>query len=336
LNCKVDVVSHQRRHAPNNKIIHSAGSGSDVFWCPYPLPPPEFLASHLNISKYDILYINGRGFAHFAKYVKSLYNKKIVYSSRSNYLKEVEFTSIGLNPDKALLQETNLDIADGVVVASHSEQETLVRSFPGIACKCTVIPNPLHPAFMAVNPEIKREKVVLFVGRFIKQKGIEHLLSAIPKIINKENDICFKFIGGHGDNLITESIVESKAIYPNFVQVIDWLGVNSLIKEYSSSAILAMPSLYEPFGNAAIESMACSCPVVAFPIGGLQEIIKDGATGILTDQCNPSSLADEICQLLVRSEKRYQMGLNAHRAVLADYDYRVIALKYLDYFGKTL
>jgi glycosyltransferase involved in cell wall biosynthesis len=56
---------------------------------------------------------------------------------------------------------------------------------------------------------------------------------------------------------------------------------------YSAADVCAVPSAYESFGMAAIESMACQTPVVAFAVGGLATTVKDGQTGFLARSGDP-------------------------------------------------
>jgi glycosyltransferase involved in cell wall biosynthesis len=174
------------------------------------------------------------------------------------------------------------------------------------------------------------------MGRFVKQKGIEYILSAIPMIIKDDNDIIIKFVGGHGEAQIANQIIELSLRYPNRVFMEDWMDIYQVKKEYLSSSILIMPSLYEPFGNSAIEAMACLCPVVAFPTGGLSEIIKDGVTGVLVNDCSSSSLAEKIISLLFNEQELFNMGIAARNDVMTRYNYRLVSMMYLDFIRKIL
>ena len=338
LNVRVDVVTHHRKPEPDDTIIKSGESGKTVFWCPYPLPLPETIARQLNITQYDLLYINGRGFAQFGKYAKYVYGLRVLYSSRSNYYKEAELNLIQLNPGKALLQDINLSTADSVVIASQSELKSLVHNYPEIANKSVVIPNPLHPVFNTpYDGVLHKKKQVLFIGRFIKQKGIDYLVSAIPWILKDDNDIIIKFVGGHGESQITDQLIDLCERFPNRVLLENWLDIHQVKAEYLSSSFLIMPSLYEPFGNCAIEAMSCACPVVAFPTGGLSEIIEDGVTGVLVDDYSASSLGERIGFLLSGDQVLLQkLGLAACKDVMAKYDYRLVSKMYFDVMRKIL
>jgi len=80
--------------------------------------------------------------------------------------------------------------------------------------------------------------------------------------------------------------------------------------------IVVLPSVCdEPFGMPAIEAMAAGIPVVAAAAGGLQEIVHDGATGLLVPRSNPGALAEAIMALAASPERRASMGRAGRAAV---------------------
>lgn len=106
----------------------------------------------------------------------------------------------------------------------------------------------------------------------------------------------------------------------------------SMAIAYNASDISVIPSLEDNMPNAVIESLACGCPVVAFPTGGIPELVKTGKTGILCD----FSSAEELAQAIKRGleldfnkeelRKELELRLNENQ----------IALEYLDEYNKAL
>jgi glycosyltransferase involved in cell wall biosynthesis len=80
--------------------------------------------------------------------------------------------------------------------------------------------------------------------------------------------------------------------------------------------IVAVPSLFEPFGIVAVEAMAQARPVVASAVGGLTETVQDGVTGRLVPPGNPQRLAEALRDLVRSSATRLQMGLAARQRAL--------------------
>lgn len=106
----------------------------------------------------------------------------------------------------------------------------------------------------------------------------------------------------------------------------------SMAIAYNASDISVIPSLEDNMPNAVIESLACGCPVVAFPTGGIPELVKTGKTGILCDFASAEELAEAIKRALdldfnkEELRKELELRLNENQ----------IALEYLDEYNKAL
>ena len=124
---------------------------------------------------------------------------------------------------------------------------------------------------------------VLFVGRITRQKGISQLIAA-AKHFNKNSQIVL--CAGAPDTkeiaLETEALIADLRKERDGVILISEMLPREKIKVlYSHARVFACPSLYEPFGIINLEAMACETPVVGSHVGGIPEIIVEGATGYL-------------------------------------------------------
>ena len=143
---------------------------------------------------------------------------------------------------------------------------------------------------------LPEEKIVLFVGRLVYEKGIHVLINAVPKILSKVNA---KFIiVGSGYmkeqllNIVRSMGLEHKVLFEGF------LDEASLLRLQKCADVSVVPSLFEPFGIVALEAMAARSPVVASDTGGLSEIIEHEVTGVKVYPNNPDSLAWGITKVL--------------------------------------
>ena len=167
------------------------------------------------------------------------------------------------------------------------------------------------------------EKIVLFVGRLVYEKGIHVLVNAVPKILEKVNA---KFIiVGSGYmkeqllNIVRSMGLEHKVLFEGF------LDEQTLLKLQKCADVSVVPSLFEPFGIVALEAMAAKSPVVASDTGGLSEIIEHDVTGVKVFPNNPDSLAWGITKVLLDDNYRTRIRENAFRKVLEKYDWEKIA-----------
>ena len=82
---------------------------------------------------------------------------------------------------------------------------------------------------------------------------------------------------------------------------------------YSAADVCVVPSFYESFGLAALESMACGTPVVASRVGGLSTVIQHGSTGYLKSWRCPEAFANSLEMLISSKSLQHSMGLAARR-----------------------
>jgi 1,4-alpha-glucan branching enzyme len=136
---------------------------------------------------------------------------------------------------------------------------------------------------------LPEEKIVLFVGRLVYEKGIHVFVDAVPKVLEKVNA---KFVIV-GEGYMRERLLRRvenmglahKCIFTGFIDN------ESLTKLRSYADVSVIPSLYEPFGIVALEAMAARSPVVVSDTGGLSEIVEHDITGVKIYPNDENSLA---------------------------------------------
>lgn len=141
------------------------------------------------------------------------------------------------------------------------------------------------------------EKIILFMGRLVFEKGVQHLISAMPKILANYNDAKLIIAGKGGMIDELKSQVEYLGL-GNKVYFTGYLNSKEVCKMYKCADISVFPSTYEPFGIVALEAMLAGVPAVVSDIGGLNEIVSHGEDGMKSYAGNSNSLADSILSLL--------------------------------------
>ena len=177
------------------------------------------------------------------------------------------------------------------------------------------------------------EKIVFFVGRMVREKGVQILIEALPKVRWGYHDAKLLICGGgkrdHLVNLAAYLGMERHVYFAGFVPDDD------LMKIYQIIDIACFPSLYEPFGIVALEGMAAHVPVVVSDAGGLPEVVQNGVTGITTYAGNPNSLADGLLKALHEPETVQRMADEAYQRVLTVFNWDVIATQTLAVFDRV-
>jgi glycosyltransferase involved in cell wall biosynthesis len=181
---------------------------------------------------------------------------------------------------------------------------------------------------------LPEEKIVLFVGRLVYEKGVHVLVNAVPRILEKVNA---KFIiVGNGymkeqlSNLVKVMGLSHKVLFTGFVDD------ETLRRLQKCADVSVVPSLFEPFGIVALEAMAAKSPVVVSDTGGLSEIVEHDVSGVKTYTGNPESLAWGIIKVLTDKAYADWIKTNAYNRVKDKYDWDKIARQTIAIYRNVL
>lgn len=216
-----------------------------------------------------------------------------------------------------------------VIVNSNYMKRELQRLFGLPFEKINVIPNGINLTnFNGIERDydfrrkyaMDNEKIILYIGRLVYEKGIQHLLAAMPKIINGYNDTKL-IIGGKG-GMYDELKEQAKALgIENKVYFTGYLSSKEVQKMYKCADIAVFPSTYEPFGIVALEAMLAGVPTVVSDIGGLDEIVDHGINGMKSYAGNSNSIADSVLALLYNHQLCDNIVKNAKTKVKKEFNW---------------
>ncbi|MFA6405789.1 MAG: glycosyltransferase [Candidatus Paceibacterota bacterium] len=178
---------------------------------------------------------------------------------------------------------------------------------------------------------IKEGEIALVtVSRLNIKNGVADVIKALVKL--SEN---IKFlILGDGElrkdlEGLTKSLkVSDRVIFKGFVSHDD------MPKYLHACDIFIRASLSEGFGNSFIEAMACKLPVIATPVGGIPDFLKDHETGYFCEVKNSGSIADTVQKVIVDPDKN-KIIENAYNMVLEKYSWDLIANQMKEVFGRA-
>ena len=222
--------------------------------------------------------------------------------------------------------------ASEVIVNSNYMKSEIQRLFGLPFEKINVVPNGVNlNNFNNVYRDydfrrrfaMDNEKIILFMGRLVYEKGIQHLISAMPKILDHYHDVKLVIAGKGGMLDELKAQVNNLGISQK-VYFAGYLNSKDVQKMYRCADISVFPSTYEPFGIVALEAMLAGVPVVVSDIGGLNEIVEHGVTGMKSYAGNPNSIADSILTLLFDHKLCDQVVKNAKAKVKAEYNWSKI------------
>ena len=260
------------------------------------------------------------------------------------------------------IEKTAYQNADGVIAVSQSMRRDVHDAYNVPLDKVRVIhngidlneyqptPNPEILAKYGIDPE---KPFILFVGRITRQKGIIHLVNAIPQI---RPGVQIVLCAGAPDTPeigaeMAQRVEQVKAETSNAVIWIpEMVSKADIITLYTHAAVFVCPSVYEPFGIINVEAMACGTPVVASAVGGIPEIVVHGETGLLVpfepvsasdvEPIDPPlyarNLAHSVNNLLEAPQALAEMGRQARRRVEEHFSWTSIARQTLDFYRDCL
>lgn len=226
-----------------------------------------------------------------------------------------------------------------ILGCSEYVTEKIRQKFPQFADKCLTIYNGVNISRFdkqaSVSEKPTKDKVhLIFVGRLSPEKGLHVLLEAFKKVISQFPNIQLEIVGPKAAtpkqfliSLSENPEITRLKVYYKFKsynsQLMEWVLKNhfqshvrftgaipytSLNQKYHNSEVFINPSLSDAFPLSVLEAMASGLPVIATRVGGQQEVVLNGKTGVLVEPDNSDALADALLSILKDKALRKKMG----------------------------
>ncbi len=216
-----------------------------------------------------------------------------------------------------LAQQANLLIA-----STADEAQELIDGYGADPQRVCIVPPGVDlGTFQPMDRvEARREigygsgRLLLFVGRLERLKGVEVAIRALALLRDRQHDDVRLLILGEDSHEGDESEKERLKAIASDIGVrdrVDFVGSvahHELPYFYAAADVCVMPSYSESFGLVALEAQACGCPVVASGVSGLRSVVRDGVSGYLIDEHDPAAYAERIGRVLADRELAEQMG----------------------------
>jgi glycosyltransferase involved in cell wall biosynthesis len=213
-----------------------------------------------------------------------------------------------------------------VIACSQFMNRELQEYFHLPADKVVVIPNGIEAPseFFCPAQELNDlraqyaphgERLLLFVGRIVHEKGLHVLVRAMPRILADYPNTRLLVAGKNGSSL-WELAFELNV--DGAITFLDYVSDRERDCLYRIADAAIFPSLYEPFGIVALEAMAAGCNVIASSVGGLGEVVRHLHNGLTVLPDNPMSIVWAVNQIFADPEaaaRRRAAALNEIRSV---------------------
>lgn len=177
-----------------------------------------------------------------------------------------------------------------------------------------------RPEIIEKARELRKEGVFtfIFVGRFVRDKGINELIEAFTLLYDKYTNVRLLLVGKYETEL--DPLKQETLDRINSLQVIEVVGSkygDDLLAYYAASDCFVFPSYREGFPNTVLEAGAMDLPSIVTDINGSREIIENGVNGIIIPSKDIHALYQGMEQMVVDVEKRSVMMANA-RSMIAE------------------
>lgn len=236
------------------------------------------------------------------------------------------------------LCDIDIKKADNIIAVGSSLVDDLVKYSSLSKKKVKVINNGVN--LEKINkickkigsPKNKKVKL-LFFGRLFYGKGVTFLIEAMKGVTLKEKNIELNIYGeGPLRKLLLDKIKQLKL--GNYIKLHNFVSNEEIIKNICNSDIIVLPSLYESFPFAFLESMACGKPLIAFDYPFAREIIH-GENGVLVPARDTKELKSTILKLILKKDLRNKIGKRAKEEI-KKYSWDKLADKYIQFYKEII
>jgi glycosyltransferase involved in cell wall biosynthesis len=226
----------------------------------------------------------------------------------------------GVNEQVYAIEKEGMEKADKIVAVSGYTKNIIISRYGISPEKVEVIHNGIDADYFQEKQDLKNrfralkksgKRVILFLGRITLQKGPDYFIRA-AKIVSRHEPKAIFLVAGSGDmerrmmELSAELGISDKVLFAGF------LRGNDLQEIYQAADLYVMPSISEPFGITALESMLCGVPVIVSKQSGVSEAARNV---IKVDFWDVEDISDKILASLRYSALRQCLSKEGKKEV---------------------
>jgi glycosyltransferase involved in cell wall biosynthesis len=222
-----------------------------------------------------------------------------------------------------------------IVTPSINSLKDIASDFNVNKENINVINNGLDIDIFIPYKEIKRNptKLITTASADVALKGLDYTLKSLASLVNDFPEISLLVIGkmkkgGHTFRLIDELGIKNKVFFKTS------LTKEEIAKEYASSSIAIVSSLYEGFGYPVIEAMSCEIPLIATNVSSIPELVDDYAK--LIPSKNTNELSNAIRSILYDYPHYKKIAMRGRQHIVDNFNWLKITEEYENIISKTI
>ena len=323
------------KHNVNYFILHapSANILIRLFWSLWVIPQAIYLYKK---EKFDLIHAHAYWPAIPGKILAKILKLPFVFTAHGSNLLDLRKKGIRPFLEKYILTKIEYDWL--ISVSSN------FLKYKNINKKITIIPNGADiKKFKSLKVKKLKSKspitnhqppTILFVGRLEKIKGVDYLIKAFKKVVNKFKSVNLVIAGKGSEEMRLKKLAKNLNVNHK-IKFVFYKNYNDLIVEYSKADVFVLPSLSEGQPLTLLEAWAAKLPVVVTNVGENPKMVKNGINGYLVEIKNSESLAKAIIKVL-KNKNRNLMGEKGYQLVKEKYSWQNCAKKTYEIYKKAI
>lgn len=268
----------------------------------------------------DILFIShGSDMLLLPHLAARLYRKRTVLLIEGSSLLSFQHSKSKMIPIVHIITRFNFAIAQQIIIYSS----TLIREFDLKPYTQKLLIAPRHyidtTAFKIKTPLNQREKLIGYIGRFSREKGVMNFVRSLPQLAALDTNYRFLICG---DGYLKDELLQS--IPPDLKDRVDirpWVPHDDLPALLNQLRCLVIPSHTEAGPMILLEAMACGTPTVATRVGCIPDIVRDRVSGFLLDNNDPETIARTV-HLAMTTTTLTEVSDKARTTIESAYTYK--------------
>ncbi|MCL2134117.1 MAG: glycosyltransferase family 4 protein [Candidatus Bathyarchaeota archaeon] len=186
---------------------------------------------------------------------------------------------------------------------------------------------------LGLNPE---DTIILSVGRLYARKGLFTLIEAMPAVVKQFKHVKFVISGkGQSDEMAKLDAHAKRLGVKDNIIFTGYYPDQKLPKLYQAADVFAFSTFYEHHPFAVLEALSTGLPVVTTTVGGIAETIETGKNGLLVRPSDSKQFSDALLYLLEHQMEASEMGLNARKIIVEQYDWSVLVKKTMQIYDEV-
>jgi glycogen synthase len=206
--------------------------------------------------------------------------------------------------------------AKKIFTVSSVSKNVLVNYLDCSNKQITIIHNDSEIKELVIDESLRIDKRILFLGRLAYQKGLRYLMTSFNKLVKLDPEAKLVIVGDGEEKVYIEKYIKNKQLESK-VTLLKWVDGIAKQEIYQSAKLFIMPSVSEPFGLTALESIRHGVPILASSRCGFCDIVPSTPT---FDYQDTSLQAKEMYNHL-NDEQLWQKLLNQQRKEVLQHDW---------------